>query len=85
MPGGRVFTIADIARDPHYAARGMIEKIALPGGASLRVPGIVPKLSQTPGRVGGGGPALGQHTDEILARLGLDEPARTDLRCRKVI
>lgn len=85
VPAGNVFTVADIASDPHYAARGMIEAITLPGGGSLRVPGIVPKLSDTPGRVGGPGPALGQHTDEILARLGFDELARADLQSRNVI
>jgi formyl-CoA transferase len=39
---------------------------------SLKVPGIVPKLSETPGDIDGPGPALGQHTDELLQRLGYD-------------
>ncbi len=85
VPGGKVFTVADIAADPHYAARGMIASITLPEGGSLRVPGVVPKLSAAPGMVGGPGPALGQHTDEILAQLGFDQSARADLRSRRVI
>jgi crotonobetainyl-CoA:carnitine CoA-transferase CaiB-like acyl-CoA transferase len=43
----------------------------LPGGVSVKMPGIVPKLSQTPGGVNWSGPALGQHTDDILGSLGL--------------
>lgn len=85
VPGGKVFTVADIVADPHYAARGMIESITLPDGGSLRVPGVVPKLSAAPGKVGGPGPALGQHNDEILARLGFDESARADLKLRHII
>ena len=43
----------------------------VPGGVSVKMPGIVPKLSETPGGVNWQGPTLGQHTDDILGSLGL--------------
>ena len=49
VPAGRIYTVADIARDPHYAARGMLQTVTLEDGSTLTVPGIVPKLSRTPG------------------------------------
>ena len=85
VPASKIYTIADIAADPHYAARAMIRQIALADGSTLNVPGVVPKLSTTPGGFEGGGPALGEHTDEVLRSLGYDETAITDLHARKII
>ena len=68
VPSGKIFSIADIARDPQYLARGLIEKIRLEDGCELTVPGVVPKLSRTPGRVRGRGPRLGEHNGEGFAR-----------------
>jgi formyl-CoA transferase len=75
VPNGKIYSIADIARDPQYIARDMIRTVKLDDGMSLKVPGIVPKLSETPGDIDAPGPALGQHTDEVLRGLGFD-PAR---------
>ncbi len=71
VPAGRIYTAADIARDPHYAAREMIISVPEPalGGECVDMPGVVPKLSATPGRVSRGGPLLGEHNDEILGAL----------------
>ena len=85
VPASKIYTIADIAADPHYAARAMIRQIALADGSTLNVPGVVPKLSATPGGFEGGGPALGEHTDEVLRTLGYDETAIKDLRVRKIV
>ncbi|MGR3887333.1 CaiB/BaiF CoA transferase family protein [Pseudomonas sp. 1152_12] len=71
VPAGRIYSVADIVSDPHYQARGMLLNAVLPGGVSIKMPGIVPKLSETPGAVNWQGPTLGQHTDDILAELGL--------------
>lgn len=71
VPAGRIYSVADIVGDPHYQARDMLLNAELPGGVSVKMPGIVPKLSETPGGVNWQGPTLGQHTDDILGSLGL--------------
>ncbi|XVO88809.1 CaiB/BaiF CoA transferase family protein [Pseudomonas palleroniana] len=71
VPAGRIYSVADIVSDPHYQAREMLLKAELPGGVSVKMPGIVPKLSETPGAINWQGPTLGQHTDDILGSLGL--------------
>jgi crotonobetainyl-CoA:carnitine CoA-transferase CaiB-like acyl-CoA transferase len=71
VPAGRIYSVADIVSDPHYQARDMLLNAELPGGVSVKMPGIVPKLSETPGAVNWQGPRLGQHTDDILGSLGL--------------
>jgi formyl-CoA transferase len=73
VPAGRIFTAADIARDPHYAARGMLESIVAGDGEPLRVPGIVPKLSATPGAIRAAAPKLGEHTNAVLTEMGYGE------------
>jgi formyl-CoA transferase len=78
VPSGKIYSAADIARDPQYLARDMIREVVLPDGARVKVPGIVPKLSETPGDVGRVGPRLGEHTETVLAAhgYGADEIAR---------
>jgi len=71
VPAGRIYNVADIVADPHYQAREMILDAQLPGGTHIKMPGIVPKLSETPGSINWQGPALGQHTDSVLGDLGL--------------
>jgi crotonobetainyl-CoA:carnitine CoA-transferase CaiB-like acyl-CoA transferase len=70
VPAGRIYSVADIVSDPHYQARDMLLQAQLPGGASVKMPGIVPKLSDTPGEVRWQGPALGEHTGSVLSELG---------------
>jgi formyl-CoA transferase len=84
VPASRIHSIADIVADPHYAAREMIRTITLAGGRTLRVPGVVPRLSATPGDFAGGGPALGEHTDAVLRELGYDQAAIASLRERGI-
>jgi formyl-CoA transferase len=71
VPAGRIYTVADIAADPHYAAREMLQNIQLDDGSQLTIPGVVPKLSVTPGQHRSNAPALGQDTDAILKEIGL--------------
>ena len=77
VPAGRIYTVADIATDPHYQARGMIETVTLSDGTQLAVPGIVPKLSRTPGRNRRNAPALGQDTQDVLSALSSAPPDTT--------
>jgi formyl-CoA transferase len=84
VPAGRIYSIADIVSDLHYQARGMIERHKL-GDHDLLLPGVVPKLSATPGRTRWMGPRLGEHTDEVLRALGYGDADLADLRTRRVI
>lgn len=85
IPAGRIYDVADIAADPHYQAREMIVDTQLPDGTPIQVPGVVPKLSETPGAIVDAAPALGEHTDEILGELGIDAATRDAWRARGVV
>ncbi len=85
VPAGRIYSAADIAADPHYAARGMIQSIVAGDGAPLRVPGIVPKLSATPGAIRSSAPKLGEHTEEVLRGVGFSAAEVADLRKKQII
>ena len=85
VPAGYPYTAEDIAFDPHYLAREMIQTFKRPNGKPLKVPGVLPKLSATPGRIGDGGPTLGQHTDDVLDELGIDHETRAKLRQAGII
>lgn len=85
VPAGRIYTIADIAGDPHYAARGMLQALDTGDGATMLVPGIVPKLSRTPGGQHRLAPALGQDTEAVLREVGVTPDQIAALRARGVI
>ncbi len=70
VPHGKIYTAADILTDAQYLARDMIRQVTLHDGTPLKLPGIVPKLSATPGEMNWIGPPLGAHTDEVLRGLG---------------
>ena len=80
VPAGPIYSVADIVADPHYQARDMILPTTLPDGTEVRMPGITPKLSDTPGDVRWPGPALGEHNAEILRELGLASDSAPDTR-----
>lgn len=85
VPAGKSYDAADIAQDPHYQARDMILEATLPDGSTVQVPGIVPKLSQTPGQVTRPAPKLGQHTAEVLEELGIGPAQQADWKARGII
>lgn len=85
VPSGKIYDIADIVRDAHYQARAMLETHQLPDGVELKLPGIVPKLSETPGATRWLGPALGAHTEEVLGGLGYTAQEMGQLRAGGVI
>jgi formyl-CoA transferase/succinyl-CoA--D-citramalate CoA-transferase len=70
VPSGRIYTSRDISTDEHFLARDMILDVAEPtlDGEIVREPGVVPKLSATPGSVRRGSPLLGEHNDEVLGQ-----------------
>jgi formyl-CoA transferase len=85
VPAGRIYTVADIAADPHYAARDMLLARPQADGTQVLVPGIVPKLSRTPGGHHRDAPALGQDTDAVLGAMGLSQAQIAELRQRGVV
>jgi crotonobetainyl-CoA:carnitine CoA-transferase CaiB-like acyl-CoA transferase len=85
VPAGKSYDAADIAQDPHYQARDMILDATLPDGSVVQVPGIVPKLSQTPGQITRPAPELGQHTAEVLEGLGIGAAQQADWKERGII
>ena len=70
VPASRIYSVADMFTDPQFLARDMLQTVKLPDGRDCRMPGVIPKLSTTPGGTEWIGPALGQHTDAVLEALG---------------
>jgi len=84
VPAGRIYTVADIASDPHYKARENIQTIQMQDGSKLDVPGVIPKLSRTPGSIKTLAPGIGENTDEILKSIGLTEVQVASLKERGI-
>ena len=85
VPAGKVYTAKDIAEDPHYRARDMLLSQTTRDGFKVQVPGIVPKLSATPGTIRSSAPHLGDDTDAVLAEAGLSDEQIALLRSKGVI
>ena len=85
VPGGRIYTVKDIAEDPHYRARGMIVPVTTADGLTLETPGVVPKLSVTAGAISRRAPSLGEDTDSVLHDIGLTPTQVAALRARGII
>jgi len=85
VPAGRIYTVKDILEDPHYRARDMILPQVTREGRTVEVPGIVPKLSATPGSVRTAAPRLGEDTDAVLRGMGLTDTQIAELRARKIL
>ena len=85
VPAGKVYTARDIVEDPHYRAREMIVAQPTRDGDVVEVPGVVPKLSVTPGTLRRSAPHLGDDTDAVLRELGLDAAQIAALRQRGIV
>ena len=73
VPAVKAYTTSDIAADPHYAAREQVLAVDSADFGTLLQPGIVPRLSATPGRVRSRAPRLGEHNAEVYGALGVSE------------
>jgi formyl-CoA transferase len=80
VPASRIFSAEDMFNDPQYLAREMFLHAKLPDGKPFKMPGIVPKLSETPGSSEWVGPQLGEHNAQVLHDLGYDEKQIARLR-----
>lgn len=69
VPNGPIYNIEDIMNDVHYQAREMIKEVEVDDLGKLKMPGIIPKFSETPGNIKWAGPKLGEHNEEIYQKL----------------
>jgi|TARA_B110001469_G_C9647979_1_gene328812 crotonobetainyl-CoA:carnitine CoA-transferase CaiB-like acyl-CoA transferase len=85
VPGGPIYNVEDMVNDEHFKARGLFESVEI-NGEALKIPAILPKLSNTPGATRWAGPALGSHTHDVLGSLlGLSGEKLTQLAQEGVI
>lgn len=85
VPAGLIYSVEDMVEDPHFQARGLFEEVDA-GGRPLKLPAIIPKLSETPGGTEWAGPAVGEHTNEVLGQvLGLSDEEIYELSGKGVI
>lgn len=75
VPVGKIYSVADMFTDPQFLARRMIEQHHFADGSPVKLPAVMPKLSETPGGTRWIGPSLGEHTEEVLKSLGYDSAA----------
>ena len=86
VPCGPIFSIADIAENEHYIAREMWETVEIDEGETVKIPAVVPKLSETPGGTDWIGPKLGEHNNEIFRDvLKMSESEIEELKSQNVI
>ncbi|PLS03147.1 hypothetical protein CVD27_15920 [Neobacillus cucumis] len=86
VPAGSIYSAEDILNDPHYQARQMIQDVEVEGLGNLKMPGIVPKMSATPGGIEWAGPKLGQHTEDVLKeKLQLTKEQIVELKDKGII
>jgi len=86
VPVSPIYTIEDIFNDPHYKARENIVEVEHPRLGKIKIPGVVPKFSRTPGAIRHRAPDLGEHNEEILGgMLGLSQEELAELKEKGVI
>lgn len=85
VPAGPIYSVRDMFADPHFQARGLFEQVEI-NGRPLKIPAILPRLADTPGRTDWPGPSLGSHTDEVLREvLQTSDQELADLKAQGII
>lgn len=85
VPSGRIYSVADMARDPHFKSRAAIAHLTSAAGAQVDMPAVFPLLSGNPGAIRHRAPVLGEHTDKVLREAGIDAATIEKLRAAGVI
>lgn len=85
VPSGRIYSIRDIADDPHYRDRGAIASLKAASGIEVEMPGVFPRLSDNPGAIRRRAPTLGEHTQAVLSEAGFDAATIADLHARGIL
>ncbi len=86
VPVGKVNSIADIFEDEHFQARGNLARVEQEGLGEVVVPGVIPTLSETPGRITNLGPPMGNATYEVMRELlGISADEIKRLQLQKII
>lgn len=85
VPSGLIYSIREIAEEPHYRERNAILRVQAASGIEVEMPAVFPLLSDNPGSVRHRAPTLGEHTDTVLAEAGFDAATLADLRTRGVL
>ncbi|MCF7980997.1 MAG: CoA transferase [Pseudomonadales bacterium] len=85
VPGGPIYSVEDMFKDPHFIERGLFEQVSI-NGEPLTIPAIMPKLTTTPGGTEWPGPELGSHNSAVLGDiLGLSEMEIAEMKEQGVI
>lgn len=86
VPNGPIYSVADIFEDIHYKEREMIKDVEVEGLGKLKMPGIVPKFSETPGEIKWAGPKLGEHNEKVYKGiLGYSDEKIAQLKEKNII
>ncbi len=80
VPVSKIYSVSDMMQDPQFLARQMFEQHLFNDGTPVKLPAVTPKLSETPGGTRWIGPALGEHTEEVLQALGYSASEIVGLR-----
>ena len=85
VAAGPIYSVADMFEDPQYEARELLQTVTI-NGESLKIPAIVPRLVDTPGKTEWPGPSVGSHNTEIFSEvLNLSDDEQTQLQQQGVI
>jgi formyl-CoA transferase len=85
VPAGRIYSVADMFTDPQFLARQMLQRFPWQDGREITLPNVTPKMSETPGETRWLGPALGEHTAEVLLSLGFSTEDIARLRANRIV